>query len=74
MDTAAVPGHPWPTRGYTLHINSVYAQPGQVSHSAAAGRDGVWQLLPSSARRSLTRARKALAAAEILRSLGFPAA
>lgn len=38
------------------------------------GRDGVWQLLPPPPRRSATRARDTLSVAEVLRSLGFPAA
>jgi len=37
-------------------------------------RDGVWQLLPPPPRRSATRARETLSVAEVLRSLGFPAA
>ncbi len=40
---------------------------------ARRGRDGVWQLLPPPARQEPDRARQVLSAANVLRSLGFPA-
>ena len=38
------------------------------------GRDGVWQLLPPPPRQRAARAHRALSAADVLRSLGFPSA
>jgi hypothetical protein len=39
----------------------------------AGSGDGVWQLLPIPRRRAVKRSRQALTAADVLRSLGFPA-
>lgn len=46
---------------------------GLVDHRPwrAGASDGVWQLLPPPARRQPDRARQALSAADVLRSLGF---